>query len=65
MTLPHVDHCCAVCESDCDTVTALKRRLWAAEHNVQALAFALTRLRELRDFALEEIDRRFPEEPAA
>lgn len=64
MTLPYVDHCCAVCETTCDDVTALKQRLRAAEHNVQALAFAVTRLRKLRDFALEEIEHRFPEEQA-
>ena len=61
----HVDHVCAVCGSDCDTVTGLKRRVRLLEMDVQRLAFALVEARELRAWATDEIERRFPEERAA
>ena len=39
--LHHVDHCCAVCESDCDTVTALRQRVRDLERDRLRLGFML------------------------
>jgi hypothetical protein len=61
----HVDHVCAVCESDCGRVTALRREVVLLENALLVAAYRLREARELRDFAREQIDRRFPEERAA
>ena len=61
----HVDHCCAVCESDCDRVTYLRRSIVELERDVLTLAFALAESRELRGFAEGEIEARFPARRAA
>ena len=65
MIRPLVDHACPLCESDCDRVTYLRRRVVELERDVLTLAYALVQSRELRDFARGEIERRFTEEKAA
>ena len=64
MTIPR-EHACVLCESCCDTVTDLKRRNRLLEMDVQRLAFALVEARELRAWAADEIERRFPDEERA
>ena len=63
--LAHVDHVCAVCESDCDRVSELRRHVRELEDAVLLLSYALHDTRELRDFAEREIEARFPGERAA
>ena len=63
--LRHVDHCCAVCETTCDEVTAFKRAVCEFQGQGLVLSFALHESRELRDFAREQIDGRFPAERVA
>jgi uncharacterized protein YbaA (DUF1428 family) len=60
--LAHVDHVCAVCESDCDKVTALRVDVKALQHALLVMAWNLREARELRDFALSEIERRWPDD---
>jgi len=66
-TCPNVpgDHVCAVCESDCDSTTALKMRVRDLEREVLRLAVALRESRGLTAFAHRELEQRFPERRAA
>jgi hypothetical protein len=55
------EHVCVLCESDCDRVTELRRQVRQLQDAVLLLSFALAEARELRDFARDEIECRFPE----
>ena len=61
----HVDHVCAVCESTCDDVTALKRAVRILQGHVLLLGHALREERDLVGMARAEVDARFPQEEAA
>ena len=65
MRLVHGDHLCSVCESSCDQVTDLKRRVRLLERENFALAFALVEERTLRASIDDAIEERFPEGEAA
>jgi hypothetical protein len=58
--LAHVDHVCVVCSSDCDVVSDLRRPVRLLERDAQRLALELVETRELREFAEQEIARRWP-----
>lgn len=58
--IPYADHVCAVCESDCDKVTYLRQSVRLLEAENFALRYALVEAQNLRSFALNAIQDRFP-----
>ncbi len=54
------NHCCPICESDCNSTTELKRRVRLLEREVLRRGVAAREAREIKDFAEREIERKFP-----
>ena len=61
MTLEYADHCCAVCESTCTSVTELKMRNRDLEREVLRLGFMLRTFERALGLRAGATDDWFPE----